>query len=87
MTNRRIRTKKRFFKILYDGWIKFAKAIGRVQTSVILFILYFIGIGAISVVSFVFRKDFLDKALDGRSSYWRERPSDVITAESCKRQF
>ena len=77
----------KFFKILYDCWMKFARILGRVQTALMLFIIYFLGVGIIAIIAFIFRRDFLDKRLYGKKSFWRDRPAKIPTLEECKRQF
>jgi len=80
-------TAKRALKFLYDLWMRFAKVLGRIQTTIILFFIYFIGVGSVAIVSFLFRKDFLDKRLDDRPTFWHDRESKIPTLEDCKRQF
>jgi len=77
----------RLFKNLYKYWMKFAKVLGRVQTVIILFFIYFIGIGVIAIISFIFRKDFLDKRFNGNASFWRDRTAPTPNLENCRRQF
>ena len=67
--------------------MRFAKLLGRIQATIILFLIYFIGVGIISIISFIFRKDFLDKRLVDKTSFWRERLSDFPTLKNSKRQF
>lgn len=74
-------------KILYKYWMKFVKVLGRVQTTIILFLIYFLGVGMISLISFILRRDFLDKRLTDRSTFWNDRPAKIPTLDDCKRQF
>jgi Fe2+ transport system protein B len=68
--------------------MEFAKGLGWVQTRVILFIIYFLGIAIIAVIAFIFRRDFLDKNLKvAGESFWRKRELETPTPESAKRQF
>ena len=78
---------KMFFKTLYRYWMKFAKVLGKIQTAIILFFIYFIGVGVISIIAFIFRRDFLDKRLAGKESFWRDRIASTPNLENCKRQF
>ena len=79
---------KNFFRSLYDIWMKFAKALGKVQTTIILFLIYFLGIGTIAVIAFIFRKDFLDKSFTKElKSFWRPREAERPDPENAKRQF
>ena len=67
--------------------MKLAKVLGRIQTTIILSLIYFIGVGIISVIALIFRRDFLDKSLTDRQSFWRDRAGKTPTLEDCKRQF
>jgi len=67
--------------------MKFAKILGKIQTVILLFLIYFFVIGPISIISIISRKDFLDKRSADKESYWNERPADDPGLESCKRQF
>lgn len=74
-------------KIIYKYWMKFARVLGKVQTTIILFLIYFIGVGTISIIAFIFKRDFLDKKFSDRPSFWRDRTSKIPTLEDSKRQF
>ncbi len=76
-----------FLKLLYKYWMKFAKVLGRIQTVILLFLIFFLVIGPITLISFICRKDFLDKRFVDKESYWHHRPSDDPGLESLKRQF
>lgn len=78
---------KKFFKTLYEYWMKFAKILGKIQTTIILFFIYFIVLGTVSIISFISRKDFLDKALTDEETFWRTRIAKIPTLEDSKRQF
>ncbi len=79
---------KRFLKALYNIWMSFARIFGKVQTAIILFLIYFLGIGIIAGMSFIFRKDFLDKGLaKDKETFWRPREAEKPTLENSKRQF
>ncbi len=67
--------------------MKFAKVLGKIQTTIILFLIYFIGVGVISIIAFITRRDFLDKRLTDQESFWRDRENKIPTLEDCKRQF
>lgn len=77
----------KILKILYDYWMKFVRVLGRVQSVVILFFIYFVGVGAVSLVSFIFRKDFLDKRLVDKKSFWGDRIPEVPNLEDSKKKF
>lgn len=78
---------KKVLSVIYSWWMKFARVLGKIQTTVILFVIYFIGVGMTSMISFILRKDFLDKKFVDAESYWRNRTGEASTIENCKRQF
>ena len=64
---------KKFFKLIWRGWTKFAHTLGVVNTKILLTISYFVIIASVSVVSRVFGADFLDKRQKKKPSYWHKR--------------
>jgi len=76
-----------FLKLLYRYWMKFAKALGKIQAAILLFFIYYLVVGPIAVIAFIFRKDFLDKKFADKETFWGDRSPDAIDLESCKRQF
>ena len=79
---------KTFFRILYNAWMKFAGVLGRIQTFILLFIIYFLGIGFMAVISFIFMRDLLGKNLkDKGTTFWHPREARKADMENSKRQF
>ena len=59
---------------IYNSWIKFGDAIGRVTSKIILFILFFLLFTPIALFFRVIGKDLLDKKIRrDKKSYWIER--------------
>lgn len=77
----------KFLKTFYKYWMIFAKKLSIIPTTIILFIIYFGGIGMISIINFILRKDLLDKNLAASTTYWREKEDIPTDLERCKRQF
>ncbi len=77
----------KFFKVIYNGWMKVVKVIGRVQTVILLTLIYFIGVGLIGIIFFILRRDMLGKKLKKGLSFWRGRQSLKSDLESSKRLF
>ena len=75
------------FRELYRYWMIFAKKLSIIPTTIILFIVYFACIGAISIVNFLLRNDLLDKKVIDRPTYWRDKELIPTDYERCKRQF
>jgi hypothetical protein len=72
---------------LYDKWIAFARVLGRINTVVLLTLVYLVVLGPVALVSRILRKDFLDRGLDARPSYWEDREEEEHTLERRSRQF
>lgn len=77
----------KMFKTLYKYWMIFAKKLSIIPTTIILFIIYFACIGAISIVNFILRKDLLDKRPLSRPSFWLDKEAIPADLKRCKRQF
>ena len=79
---------KNFFKKIYDYWMLFAKALGWVNTRILLSLMYFIIFTPFRIVSVVIRKDFLDRKIEkDRESYWQKREVKIFKKELYRRQF
>ena len=79
---------KKGAKVLLSYWKKFAKGIGIVQTTIILFIIYIIAVGPISLISKISGKDLLDRKFKwSNSSYWKKKEETPFKLENFLRQF
>lgn len=79
---------KIFFKRLYDYWMLFAKALGWVNTRILLSLMYFVVFTPFRIVSIVIGKDFLDRKIEkGKDSYWNKREIKPFKKELYGRQF
>ena len=78
---------KKIWQFIYKYWMKFAKALGFVQTRILLFIMYYIGLSIISLIMVFTRKDLLNKSGFGLKTFWTDRVSEPPSLENCKRQF
>lgn len=78
---------KQFFKTLYKYWMIFAKKIAIIPTTIILSFLYFGIISIIALITFISRKDLLDKRAVEKKSFWLAKEHIATDLERCKRQF
>ena len=73
----------KIYKIIYfyQGWIAFGDIIGKINSKVIIFALFYFIFFPIGVILKIFRKDLLGKKLDSKAkSYFIERgdqPKDM----------
>ena len=72
---------------LYGRWMAFARVLGKINTIVLLTIVYMVIIGPVALVFRMFGKDLLDRTSDGRSSYWYDRDEEEHSVERRSRQF
>ena len=77
----------KIFKELYRYWMIFAKKLSIIPTTIILSIIYFACVGAISVAHFIFRKDLLDRKMETKDTFWLDKEHIPVDFERCKRQF
>ncbi|NQT06563.1 MAG: hypothetical protein HQ575_03385, partial [Candidatus Omnitrophica bacterium] len=72
------------FKTIYKYWMLFAKKLSIIPTTIILLIIYFGGISIVSIISFLCRKDLLDKRFIDKSTYWLAKEHIPTDRERCK---
>ena len=66
----------------------FAHKVAFVQTVILLFVIYIVVIGPISILARLFGGDLLNKRIDDKSAtFWIDREEQATGIESCKRQF
>ncbi len=74
------------FKALWQGWKRIAEKIAVVQTFILLFLLFVVGLGPISLLMKLFRKDPM-QAPRSPGSFWALRERTRERMEECLRQF
>lgn len=78
---------KRLLSRLYKGWMAFAHALGRVQTYLILSVIYFLAVGIIGFLMRLFSGDPLDRRLRDRASVWVPKERTNLNLEEARRPF
>jgi len=73
-------------KALWEGWKRIAEKIAVVQTFILLFLLFVVGLGPISLLMRLFRKDPMH-APKAPGSFWALRERSRERMEECLRQF
>ncbi len=71
----------------YKLWMRFARALGVVNTHVLLTLVFILIIGPFALVVRLFGKDFLDRTLRPSGSYWKPKEPAPHDFENAKRQF
>lgn len=76
-----------FFKKIYRAWMKFAHALGWVNTRIILTLVYILMITPLSFIFKLLGKDPMKRKLGAEDSYWIQRESKAFDRERYRRQF
>lgn len=75
------------FRKLRDWWMAFVYVLGKVQTTILLSIVYHVALGPIALVGRVIGRDLLDLKSRPGGSYARERPRISSTLDEAVKQF
>lgn len=78
---------KNILNTLKRWWMAFARALGWLNTRVLLSIVYAILIGIPALVLKLLRKDLLDGKIGDRSSYWIPKEHVTHSLDQAKHQF
>jgi hypothetical protein len=79
---------KKFINRIKNGWLLFARTLGRVSTIILLTLIYLLVIGPMALYVKILGKDLLQKKnYAAKTSYWRDRVSSEPTIERHKFQF
>lgn len=79
--------KNRALKIFIKYFKKFNLFLTKAINTILLSIVYFVGIGITSVIGKIFHKRFLDMELKEKKTYWIEIEDREKTREDYKRMF
>jgi len=79
---------KNFISKLKTIWLSFSKKVVRVNTAVLLSLVYVVVIGFMALIVKLLRKDFLQKKINStQASYWQTRITSEQTLDRSKYQF
>jgi len=77
-----------FFRAIKRWWLLFAHLLGKVNMLLLLFLIYLVVIGFMSLIIRLFRKDLLQKKMDfNQASYWQTKKTNEQTLDRYKFQF
>ena len=72
---------------LWAGWMAFARWLGRVQTVLLLSIVYYVVLGPTGLIARVFRRDLLGLRQPSGPTYWKELSDTTTNLERAHKQF
>lgn len=86
--DRKISDFKEFFKGLLEGSKLFGYSTAAIINSILLAVVYFVGVGPVSLIGRIWGKKFLDLEKDITiASYWKERKQEKLSKDDHYRQF
>jgi multisubunit Na+/H+ antiporter MnhG subunit len=75
-------------KFLFKGWMKFAHALGWVNTRILLVLFFFLIITPVSLFMRMIGKDLLSRRIEPElETYWNDREDHSFDRSSYSRQF
>lgn len=78
----------RFGKLVYKGWMAFARALGWLNTRILLVLFFYLIITPVAVLARLFGKDLLSQRLAPEAkSYWIPKETGTFDPKSYLRQF
>ncbi|MEK7851087.1 MAG: SxtJ family membrane protein [Deltaproteobacteria bacterium] len=76
-----------FLKTLYKSWMKFAHALGWVNTRIILTVIYLLIFTPVALIFKVIGKDPMERKIEKINSYWIKKEPTIFRQEDYRRQF
>lgn len=68
-------------------WMKFAHVIGKINTTILLTVFYFLFLGVARLVALIMRKDLMDSKWKDRMSYWKRRENFRVDRQAFLKPF
>ena len=79
--------RKTIWRVAYEYWMKFARALGKANAFVLLTLVYVVVIGPAAIVLKILRRDLLDRKAEPGSTHWYQKEQEETTLERSERQF
>lgn len=77
----------KLLKAFYKSWMKFAHALGWVNTRIILTVVYLLVFTPVALIFKVIGKDPMERKIEKGNSYWVKREQKEFRQEDYRRQF
>jgi hypothetical protein len=74
-------------KVIKAAWLRFAATLAKVNTAILLTVIYFLVIMPASLIVRVGRIDLMGRRIGEEPSFWRDPESPSMEMEDCRRQF
>jgi len=80
-------TRPALLSLPYRAWMSLAAVIGFFMSRLILTILFYAVITPIGLLSRIMGKDWLDRKMDGRDTYWHLREEDDYQPQQTEKMY
>lgn len=79
---------KKILKNLFSCWMMFVRFLGKINTFILLTLVYFLIIGPLAIFFKLIKKDLLDtKFPDSKKSFWIKKQRKVLKEKDYEQQF
>jgi hypothetical protein len=78
---------RRALRGLKKGWLRFAWILARVNTTILLTLIYFVIMAPVNLIVRLSRTDLLGRRIGSEKSFWQEPEGKCDDLEHCRRQF
>ncbi len=69
------------------GWLRFAAILAKVNTAILLTVIYFVVIMPANLIVRIARVDLMGRRIGEEPSFWRDPESPSMKIEDCRHQF
>jgi hypothetical protein len=77
----------RVLKAVKAAWLRFAAILAKVNTTILLTVIYFLVIMPANLIVRIGRIDLLGRRIGDEPSFWRDPESPSMEIEDCRHQF
>jgi hypothetical protein len=77
----------RVLKAIKAVWLRFAAILAKVNTAILLTLIYFLVIMPASLIVRIGRVDLMGRRIGEEPSFWRDPEWPSMDIEDCRRQF
>ena len=82
-----MKTLKKIISGIFKAWMNFARALGRVNTVILLSVVYYLMFTPLGLLARLFGRDPLERKWTKEATYWKKRDIKPFRPEDYLRQF
>ncbi len=77
----------RLWQTLKSGWMAFARGLAKIQTAILLTLIYIIAVGPLAIIARLARRDLLGLRRSQGDTYGMPVERITLTLEGARKQF